>query len=177
MRFKIDRASRIVGSKFNVFALFYFAFEDNFPSTSHRGAYIWRCDFTEGFLRYRFGWLIFGGLIFGFYGMIIIPFDNTTSVTFKNVFAILKEHGHDSRACSSSRNAFGRDATLVPGVFVPLDQRSGACAVRNEDSRYEIEERRIGKSFQLGKKSKKLKTIFLRLSSLNLAGKLQPLRK
>ena len=57
----------------------------------------------------------------------------------------MKEHGHDSRACSSSRNAFGRDATLVPGVFVPLDQRSGACAVREEDSRYEIEERRIGK--------------------------------
>ena len=83
LRFKIDWASRIVGSKFNVFALFYFAFEGNFPSTSHRGAYIWRCDFTEGFLRYRFGWLIFGGLIFGFYGMTIIPFDNTTSVTLK----------------------------------------------------------------------------------------------
>ena len=34
MRFKIDWASRIVGSKFTVFALFYFAFESNFPSTS-----------------------------------------------------------------------------------------------------------------------------------------------
>ena len=64
----------------------------------------------------------------------------------------MKEHGHDSHACSSSRNAFGRDATLVPGVFVPLDQRSGACAVRDEDSRYEIEERRIGKRFSAGKK-------------------------
>ena len=83
MSFKIDRASRIVGSKFNVFALFYFAFEGNFPSTSPRGANIWRGDFTEGFSRYRFGWLILGGLIFGFYGMIIIPFDNTTSVTLK----------------------------------------------------------------------------------------------
>lgn len=50
-------------------------------------------------------------------------------------------------------------------------------AVPDEDSRYEIEERRIGKSFQPGKKRKKLKTIFLRSSSLNLAGKLQPLRK
>ena len=28
--FKIDRASLIVGSKFTVFALFYFAFEGNF---------------------------------------------------------------------------------------------------------------------------------------------------
>ena len=32
----------IVGSKFTVFALFYFVFEGNFPNTSPRGAYIWR---------------------------------------------------------------------------------------------------------------------------------------
>ena len=61
MRFKIDWASLIVGSKFNVFALFYFVFEGNFPSTSSRGAYIWRGDLTEGFLRYEFGGLIFEG--------------------------------------------------------------------------------------------------------------------
>ena len=61
MRFKIDWASLIVRSKFTVFALFYFVFEGNFPSTSPRGAYIWRGDLTEGFLRYRFGGLIFGG--------------------------------------------------------------------------------------------------------------------
>ena len=61
MHFKIDWASLIVGSKFTVFALFYFVFEGNFPSTSPRGAYIWRSDLTEGFLRYRFGGLIFGG--------------------------------------------------------------------------------------------------------------------
>ena len=30
MRFKIDRASLIVGSKLKVFALFYFVFESNF---------------------------------------------------------------------------------------------------------------------------------------------------
>ena len=30
-------------------------------STSPRGAYIWRGDLTEGFLRYEFGGLIFGG--------------------------------------------------------------------------------------------------------------------
>ena len=50
MRFKIDWASLIVGSKFPVFALFYFVFEGNFPSTTPRGAYIWRGDLTEGFL-------------------------------------------------------------------------------------------------------------------------------
>ena len=75
LRFKIDCASRIVGSQFTVFALFYFLFEGNFPSTSLRGAYIWRGDLTEGFLRYRIGGLIFGGayiwrgLFSEFYGM------------------------------------------------------------------------------------------------------------
>ena len=61
MRFKIDWTSLIVGSKFTVLALFYFVFEGKFPSTSPRGAFIWRGDVTEGFLRYRFGGLIFGG--------------------------------------------------------------------------------------------------------------------
>ena len=37
LHFKIDWASLIVGSKFTVFALFYFVFEGNFPSTSPRG--------------------------------------------------------------------------------------------------------------------------------------------
>ena len=45
-------------SKYTVFALFYFVFEGNFPSTSPRGPYIWRGDLTEVFLRYRFGGLI-----------------------------------------------------------------------------------------------------------------------
>ena len=65
MRFKIDWASLIVGRKFTVFALFYFVFEGNFPSTSPRGAYIWRGDLTEGFLRYEFGGLYLEGLIHG----------------------------------------------------------------------------------------------------------------
>ena len=70
--FKIDWASLIVGSKFTVFALFYFAFEGNFPSTSPLGtykllegwfvlpvwgAYIWRGLYMEGhifgILRYE----------------------------------------------------------------------------------------------------------------------------
>ena len=61
MRFKIDWASLIVGSKFTVFALFYFVFEAIFQVQAPRGAYIWRGDLTEGFLSYRFGGLIFGG--------------------------------------------------------------------------------------------------------------------
>ena len=42
LRFKIDWASLIVGSKFTVFALFYCVFEGNFPNTVPQGAYIWR---------------------------------------------------------------------------------------------------------------------------------------
>ena len=49
MRFKIDWASLIAGNKSTIFALFYYIFEGNFPSTSPRGTYIWRGDLTEGF--------------------------------------------------------------------------------------------------------------------------------
>ena len=61
MCFKIDWASLIVGSKFTVFALFYFVFEGNFPSTSPPGGLYLEGRFHGGFLRYRFGGLIFGG--------------------------------------------------------------------------------------------------------------------
>ena len=79
MRLKIDWASLIVGRKFAVFALFYFVFEGNFPSTIPRGglylegrfngrflalpvwgAYIWRGLYMEGLifgiLRYTSCW-------------------------------------------------------------------------------------------------------------------------
>ena len=61
LRLQIDWASLIVRSKFTAFALFYFVSEGNFPSTSPPGAYIWRGNLTEGFLRHWFGGLIFGG--------------------------------------------------------------------------------------------------------------------
>ena len=64
LRFKINWASLIVGSKFTVFALFYFVFEGNFPSASPQGAYIWRGDLMEGFLHYQFGEPIHGGAYF-----------------------------------------------------------------------------------------------------------------
>ena len=66
MRFKIAWASLMVGSKFTIFALFYFVFEGNFLSTSSREL------FLEGvFLRRRFeGWgFICRGLLSVFYGM------------------------------------------------------------------------------------------------------------
>ena len=49
LRFKINWANLLVGRKLNIFALFYFAFEGNFPW----GAYIWRGDLTEGFFALR----------------------------------------------------------------------------------------------------------------------------
>ena len=67
MRFKIDWASLIVGRKFTVFALFYFVFEGYFEVQAPgrggggSGAYTWRGVLTEGFLRYKFRGLIFGG--------------------------------------------------------------------------------------------------------------------
>ena len=50
-----------MGRKFTNFALFYSVFEDKFQVQAPQGAYIRRGDFTEGFLRYHFGGLTFGG--------------------------------------------------------------------------------------------------------------------
>ena len=72
LHFKIDWASLIIGSKFTIFALFYFVFEGNFPSTSPGGGgYIWRGDLMEVFLRYRIGGggNIWRGLFSEFYGI------------------------------------------------------------------------------------------------------------
>ena len=44
--------------------MFYFAFEAIFQVQAPGGAYIWRGDLTEGFLRYQFGGLIHGGAYF-----------------------------------------------------------------------------------------------------------------
>ena len=70
LRFKIDRASLIVGSKITVFALFYFVFGGNFPSTSP-GGLIFGGRFNGGFFvlpvwgAYIWKGLYMEGLIFG----------------------------------------------------------------------------------------------------------------
>ena len=85
MRFKIDWASLIVGSKFTVFALFYFVFESNFPSTSPRGAYIWRV-----FQSPVWGAYTWRGLFSEFYGMYKINllhiYHETNSISSENKF-------------------------------------------------------------------------------------------
>ena len=65
LRLKIDWASLTVDGIFTVFALFYFVFKGNIPSTSPRGAYIWRGDLTEDFCGTGLGGLHMEGLIFG----------------------------------------------------------------------------------------------------------------
>ena len=71
LHLKIDWASLIVGSKFTIFALFYFVFVGNFPHRSPWGAYIWRGDLMEGFYVTNLGAYtnlegpIHGGAYFG----------------------------------------------------------------------------------------------------------------
>ena len=68
LRFKIDWASHIVGSKFTIFALFYFVFESNFPSTSPWGLYL-EGRFNGGFFASPvWGAYIWRGLFSEFYG-------------------------------------------------------------------------------------------------------------
>ena len=63
LRLNIVWSSLIIGRKLTVFALFYFVFEGNFPSTSPRGASIWRGYLTEGFFALRvWGAYIWRGL-------------------------------------------------------------------------------------------------------------------
>ena len=70
MRFKIDWASLIVGRKFAVFALFYFAFEGNFQVQAPGDLYL-EGRFKGGFFALRvwgaYIWrgLHMEGLIFG----------------------------------------------------------------------------------------------------------------
>ena len=64
MRFKIDWASLIVGSKCTVLALFNFVFEGNFPRTSPRGLIFGGAIQRMVFLHYEFEGLIFGWAYF-----------------------------------------------------------------------------------------------------------------
>ena len=71
MRFKTDWVSLIIGSKFTVFALCYFVFEGNFPSTSPRGGLYWEGRFKGGFFALPVrGAYIWRGLFSEFYGML-----------------------------------------------------------------------------------------------------------
>ena len=71
MRFKVDWASLIVGSKLTVFALFYFVFEGNFPSTSPWGGLHLEGRFNGGFFVLPdWGAYTWRGFFSEFYGII-----------------------------------------------------------------------------------------------------------
>ena len=71
MCFKINRVSLIVGSKFTVFALFYFVFEGNFSSTSPWGDFYLEGRFNAELLALPvWGACIWRGLFSKFYGML-----------------------------------------------------------------------------------------------------------
>ena len=133
MRFKIDWASLIVGSKFTVFALFYFVFEGNFPSTSPRGAYIWRGDLTEGFLRYEFGGLTFGGaytwrgLFSEFYGILFCLFHLPLlgELIFRALQQILLEARIESSKTELSQAL--KRTSLEKGFAISDNQGEGNC--------------------------------------------------
>ena len=92
MRFKIDWASLIVGSKFTVFALFYFVFEGNFPSTSPPGGLYLEGRFNGGFFAlgaWGGGGLYLEGLIHGgayFRNFTVIPKHLVSVTKFKTLF-------------------------------------------------------------------------------------------
>ena len=66
MRFKINWASFIFGINIPILLCFTLYLRAIFQVQALGGAYIWRGDLTGGFLRYRFGGLVFilEGLIF-----------------------------------------------------------------------------------------------------------------
>ena len=100
MRFKIDRASLIVGSKFKVFALFYFVFEGNFPTTGPWGGLYLEGRFNGGFFAlpvwgaYIFlEGLIHGGAYFRNFMVLYvtgIPLWHTASMNFLFYFILLQ---------------------------------------------------------------------------------------
>ena len=73
LHFKIDWASLILESKFIIFALFYFVFDGNFPSTSPWGAYIiLEGQFNGGlFALLVWGAYIWRGFFSEFYGILM----------------------------------------------------------------------------------------------------------
>ena len=50
-----------IGKEIHHFCFVYFVLEGKFQIQAPWGAYIWRGDLMEGFSRYDFGGLIFGG--------------------------------------------------------------------------------------------------------------------
>ena len=97
------------------FALFYSLFGGNFQVQAPQGAFIRRGDVTEGFLRYEFGGLIFGGAstrrglfsesygIFQIHGKTRLENEMARAFTFgKCIWEASETMGCDLRRCNFS---------------------------------------------------------------------------
>ena len=74
LHFKIDSGSPLVGTKFTIFALFYFVFEGKVQVQAPGGGlYLQGREGTEVFVRYEFGGPIYMGSLFSeFYDMLLL---------------------------------------------------------------------------------------------------------
>ena len=94
MRLKTDWASLLLGRKLTAFLCFTLYLTDISKYKSRGGgAYIWSGDLKEGFLRYEYGKLIFGGaytwrgLFSEFYGIYVnTNFSLPQFVKFRQIF-------------------------------------------------------------------------------------------
>ena len=97
LRFKIDWASLIFGSKFTVLDLFYFVFEGIFPSTSPRGGLYLKGRFNGRFFAlpvwgaYIWRGLYMEGLIFGILRYIENRFSSISKHFYNRHCLVLKD--------------------------------------------------------------------------------------
>ena len=109
-----DWASLIVGRKFTVFpclTLYYRTISKYKPPPPPGRAYIWRGDLTEGFLRYEFGGLIFGGyswrgLFSEIYG---IPYNAALDYLYTYKFSNVKVLAKVSPAFNNMGSCSGKE--------------------------------------------------------------------
>ena len=75
-----------MGGKFTIFVLYSRA-NSKYKLPGGGGAYFRRADLTQGFLRYNFGGLLFGGaytwsgLLSEFYGLISLNYENINKIS------------------------------------------------------------------------------------------------
>ena len=105
MRFKIDWAGLIVGSKFTVFALFYFVYLRTMSKYKPPGDLYseGRFRFTEGFLCYEFEGFIFGGAYTwgegGIFGILRYLFNRKINFHFRRVMLPVSMNSSHTSSC------------------------------------------------------------------------------
>ena len=93
--------------------MFYFVFDGTFPSTSPRGAYIWKGDLTEGqFCVNDLGGLYLEGLIFGILRYLFLE----PSLSIRPSYGV---RGEETQATSSQASwAIDSEPIRARGIIV-----------------------------------------------------------